>query len=559
MTGFHRFRAGLEPSDSLESLSAGGLSLDQVVSSFGDARVRAAAMHDRIRELVRRPRSRGYPPWIFISYRWEGPEAKAWVRRLADRLRERGFRVHLDQDELPVSDVGPHGIEIGRFVAQIVDCHYFLRVVTRGLAVAANHEWIGEESQLAGWLSEFGQVQIDLVKEWPAPDAEENSFQVSLEDVRGYLHQGKTISILEQMERKSILVVDISQDPGDLSALDQVLDYRGLTLSKEEEEQLVCFMEQAAPLLDARDGAKLFGLLQANAAIADTDEWTQVFAHAYALAGRTKEAATFALNVLEMTTPLLETKWDMCLLLWDLGRKATALHYMCAMRILGGRFDLKVTGMIADILDDLGCHFEALNFYQYALALARNQADKQIAFGVANELRRASRGGRPDDRMFREARAEARAKYGNLPAWLLNDTAYVYLFRFGDGESALPLLQEAIQSDPAHVNAWINLIAALVTLRREKEAVKVQLAARELFPAEPRLRWLPPPIEVHLAIPAASHECGTCRSQFRAHDGFLCGHCGAACGHNRPCAACGHRQKTDTRCPVCGASSLRRR
>jgi len=39
------------------------------------------------------------PPTVFISYSWDSPGHRDWVRSLADRLMDNGIKVMLDQCE----------------------------------------------------------------------------------------------------------------------------------------------------------------------------------------------------------------------------------------------------------------------------------------------------------------------------------------------------------------------------------------------------------------------------------------------------------------------------
>src|ERR1043166_4261053 len=61
-------------------------------SVFNYKRMRQALNTFR-RETHSRPKLNGYPPSVFISYRWENAEAKRWVQQLAAYVRSRGFQV----------------------------------------------------------------------------------------------------------------------------------------------------------------------------------------------------------------------------------------------------------------------------------------------------------------------------------------------------------------------------------------------------------------------------------------------------------------------------------
>jgi tetratricopeptide (TPR) repeat protein len=84
--------------------------------------------------------------------------------------------------------------------------------------------------------------------------------------------------------------------------------------------------------------------------------------------------------------------------------------------------------------------------------------------------------------VFLHTLEESGSKHGRLPAPLLNDIGYVYLLRFGEADMAVPYLREAIESDPDHINGWINLVFALVVLGRLAETQETLRAARGEVP-----------------------------------------------------------------------------
>jgi len=87
-----------------------------------------AALNTGVRDRERVFRVAGYPPGVFVSYRWESDAHRAWVARLSRYLEERGFRVYLDQDVEALGGNDP--VDIGRYVSVIVDCRFVVCIVT---------------------------------------------------------------------------------------------------------------------------------------------------------------------------------------------------------------------------------------------------------------------------------------------------------------------------------------------------------------------------------------------------------------------------------------------
>ena len=62
-------------------------------------------------------------PTIFISYSWDGENHKYWVGKLADRLREHGIKVILDQNDLMLGD------PLTQFMEQSIACSDYVLII----------------------------------------------------------------------------------------------------------------------------------------------------------------------------------------------------------------------------------------------------------------------------------------------------------------------------------------------------------------------------------------------------------------------------------------------
>jgi predicted Rossmann-fold nucleotide-binding protein len=84
-------------------------------------------------------------PTVFISYSWDDPEHKAWVRRFAGDLRAKGIDAWLDQWELQLGDDVTQFMERG-----VSQADYVLLVCTENFARKANerHGGVGYEQTI---------------------------------------------------------------------------------------------------------------------------------------------------------------------------------------------------------------------------------------------------------------------------------------------------------------------------------------------------------------------------------------------------------------------------
>jgi TIR domain len=113
--------------------------------------------------LATTPEPPDKPPSVFLSYRWESEEHRAWVTRLAHDLKARGYDVYFDQD----LQVEHHDqlMPAPELISLIVRCNFFVMVLTEGYL-----ERIGPSAQRAsiklmdGWVWDEYQTALQLVK-----------------------------------------------------------------------------------------------------------------------------------------------------------------------------------------------------------------------------------------------------------------------------------------------------------------------------------------------------------------------------------------------------------
>jgi hypothetical protein len=105
----------------------------------------------------------GYPPGVFIGYKWEGKALHDLVLALAEHVRSAGYRAFLDVENL---DEGADAyFQIPGFITSLQDCTFYVLLLTQLSAdmIAARKgktTWIFDEYQHAVRLTNSGRLFI---------------------------------------------------------------------------------------------------------------------------------------------------------------------------------------------------------------------------------------------------------------------------------------------------------------------------------------------------------------------------------------------------------------
>jgi TIR domain len=105
----------------------------------------------------------GYPPGVFISYKWAGEPMKELVLALARYLRNLGYRAFLDVENL--DDDADAYFQIPQFITSLQDCTYYLLLLT-GISAdlmtgrTGKTSWIHDEYQHALRLVNQGRLVL---------------------------------------------------------------------------------------------------------------------------------------------------------------------------------------------------------------------------------------------------------------------------------------------------------------------------------------------------------------------------------------------------------------
>jgi hypothetical protein len=110
-----------------------------------------------------RPLWWGYPPGVFISYKWDGAPIHDLVVDLAKHVRELGYRAFLDVENL--DENADAYFQIPQFITSIQDCTFYILLLTELSADLMTGRkgkttWIHDEFQHAVRLANSGRLII---------------------------------------------------------------------------------------------------------------------------------------------------------------------------------------------------------------------------------------------------------------------------------------------------------------------------------------------------------------------------------------------------------------
>jgi hypothetical protein len=103
----------------------------------------------------------GYPPGVFIGYKWEGEGIQRRVKDFATQIRARGYRVYLDVEDMN-ADADAY-FKIPQFISRLQECSFYVLILTElaaDLIDARRNKtsWIHDEVQHAIRLTNAGRL-----------------------------------------------------------------------------------------------------------------------------------------------------------------------------------------------------------------------------------------------------------------------------------------------------------------------------------------------------------------------------------------------------------------
>jgi hypothetical protein len=144
-----------------ELLDADADRIAAAVLTYGPLPVRLAMLGIASTKKGESPVYYGYPPGVFLSYKWEGEAMQSYVKALASYLRGRGYLPFLDIENLD-SNADDY-FAVPQFITSLQQCVYYLLLLTEQTAdyvTARKHKtsWIFDEYQHAVRLVNSGRM-----------------------------------------------------------------------------------------------------------------------------------------------------------------------------------------------------------------------------------------------------------------------------------------------------------------------------------------------------------------------------------------------------------------
>src|SRR5919106_805497 len=180
----------------------------------GSLPVRLAMLGLAAIRKARSPLWYGYPPGVFISYKWAGEPMKELVLALARHLGHLGYRAFLDVENL--DDDADAYFQIPQFITSLQDCTYYLLLLT-GISADLMTGRTGKTS----WIHDEYQHALRLV------------------------NQGRLVLIPVLLEARGTTdfftpdkVVDLTGDQRDFRKVESILPPNPVSLSEREIEEL---------------------------------------------------------------------------------------------------------------------------------------------------------------------------------------------------------------------------------------------------------------------------------------------------------------------------------
>lgn len=135
----------------------------EAVKRYGNLPVKIALLALATEKRIYSPYWIGCPPGVFLSYKWSGPESKAYVEKVHDYLSSLGYNVYFDQNEL--DEAADTYTEVPAYISHVGDCQYYVLILTRKTAdyiTARNNKtsWIFDEYQQAVTLVNRGRLWL---------------------------------------------------------------------------------------------------------------------------------------------------------------------------------------------------------------------------------------------------------------------------------------------------------------------------------------------------------------------------------------------------------------
>jgi hypothetical protein len=162
----------------------------------------------------------GYPPGVFIGYKWSGKAMHDIVTALAAYVRGLGYQAFLDVENLDEDADAYH--RIPQFITSLQDCEFYVLLLTELSA-----DMLGARTGKTTWIFDEYQHAVRLV------------------------NNGRLFIVPVLLEPKGMTdpftpgqVIDLTRGPRDFGKLDDILAPDPITLSENETKELSAAVEQ---------------------------------------------------------------------------------------------------------------------------------------------------------------------------------------------------------------------------------------------------------------------------------------------------------------------------
>jgi hypothetical protein len=309
-----------------------------------------------MREQLKRPRARGYPPRIFISYRRETPEHCAWCIRLAKEIEKFGYDVYLD---LIAIGQNPSPPEVAKFISRLADSDIALVVITESYLKEEDQddnmrEWLYQEWSRVQALQGWGLLEVILA-------------------VRS--SSGPTPFInFDALETK---IIDLRASPNDFTEILNFLGtYRGLRYSRDDQARLANMAASAIASAQSDNTINARAQLDEIAEFSHTEEYQLAKTFVLAAERNCDDAVSAALSLIK-TEPSLPIAAEAARKLWLLDADLEAFPTLAELAEIPSLWRLQAHYLMADILRRNRMPHAAINHFGWCLWVG---GDSQLDF-----------------------------------------------------------------------------------------------------------------------------------------------------------------------------------
>jgi TIR domain len=323
-------------------------------------------------EALRKPRARGYPPKIFISYRRETPEDVEWTRQLSRQIEILGYKVYLDEVAIGKA---PSGIELANFVAKLADTDVAVVVVTNSYLMEEQHEnqirdWIYQEWTRIQALQSWGLLEVVLV-----------------------VRSASGPTVFFNFEDHLTRLIDIRNSPQDFAPVLQFLEgYSGLSYPDTDRELLAEAAAVSIEQASLGDPVSARASLKRIAKMSDTEEYRLAEVHVLAAESDREAAIARGLALLE-SRPTLPIAAETARELWLLDADLQTFPYLAEIVEIPSLWRFQAHYMMADILRRNRMPYPAISHFGWCLW---NAGDSELD---------VSRGFRPEGKLKQNIQA----------------------------------------------------------------------------------------------------------------------------------------------------------